>query len=89
VGKILDQDVVRTVVRDDLPGKPLVMELAPNSFRVIYPVPMRAAPNLVFTGLPEGVSAVVSDKTEIRFSVSFLPTSIPVKTFGVMASAEL
>jgi hypothetical protein len=87
--KILNQDVVRTLMRDDLPGKPLVIELQPNSFRVIYPVPMRAPPNLAFTGLPVGVSPQVSDKSEISFTVSFLPTSIPVKTFGVIASADL
>lgn len=86
--KILNYDVVRTLVRDDLPGKPLVVELEPNSFRVIYPVPMRAPPNLTFTGLPAGVSAEVSDKSEISFTVSFLPTSISVKTFGVIASAD-
>jgi hypothetical protein len=87
--KILNQHVVRTLVREDLPGKPLVIELQPNSFRVIYPVPMRAPPNLTFKGLPAGVSAEVSDKSEISFTVSFLPASIPVKTFGVFASADL
>jgi hypothetical protein len=86
---ILNQDVVRALVRDDLPGKPLVIELEPNFFRVIYPVPMRVPPNLTFNGLPPGVSAEVSDKSEISFTVSFLPTSIPVKTFGVFASADL
>jgi hypothetical protein len=86
--KILNQDIVRALVRNDLPGKPLVIELAPNSFRVINPAPMRGPPNLTFTGLPEGVSAVVSDKSEISFTVSFLPVSIPVKTFGVIASAD-
>jgi hypothetical protein len=34
------------------------------------------------------VSAVVSDKSEISFTVSFLPLSIPVKTFGIIASAD-
>jgi hypothetical protein len=87
--KILNQDVVHALPRNDLPGHPLVIELAPNSFRVIYPVPMRTAPELTFTGLPEGVSAVVSDKSEMSFAVSFLPTSTPVKTFGVVASADL
>jgi hypothetical protein len=87
--KILNEDVVRALPRDDLPGNPLVIELAPNSFRVIYPVPMRVPPNLTFTGLPEGITTVVSDKSEISFAVSFLPTSIPVKRFGVVASADL
>jgi len=86
---ILNHDVVRTAVRDDLPGKPLVIELEPNSFRVIYPVPMRMPPDLTFTGLPTGALPQVSDKTEISFAVSFLPFSIPVRTFNVVASAEL
>lgn len=87
--KISNQDVVHALVSDDLLGKPLVIELAPNSFRVINPVPMRIpSPHLTFTGLPEGVSPVVSDKSEISFTVSFLPLSIPVKTFGVRASAD-
>jgi hypothetical protein len=87
--KILNQDIVRTAVRDDLPGKPLVMELEPNSFRVIFAVPMRVPPDLTFTNLPTGVTAHVSDKSEISFSVIFLPLSVPVKTFGLIASAEL
>jgi hypothetical protein len=86
--KILNVDVVRALPRDDLPGHPLVIELAPNSFRVIYPVPMAGIPTLSFSGMPPGVSPVVSDKSEISFAVSFLPISIPVKTFGVTASAD-
>lgn len=87
--RILNQDVVKTAVRDDLPGRPLIIELQPNSFRVIYSVPMRAPPTLTFIGLPAGVSSVVSDNSEISFTVSFLPISIPVKTFTFTASAEL
>ena len=86
---ILNKDVVRTLVRDDLPGKPLIIELEPNSFRVIFPVPMRVPPELTFHDLPSGVSAEVSDKSEIGFSVSFLPLSVPVKRFNFSASAEL
>jgi hypothetical protein len=87
--KILNQDVVRTLVRDDLPGKPLLIEVAPNSFRVIFNVPMRIPPTLTFLGLPEGVTASVSDKSEISFTVSFLPLSIPIHSFGFTASADL
>jgi hypothetical protein len=85
---ILNKDVVQALVRDDLPGKPLIIELQPNSFRVIFPVPMRVPPELTFRDLPSGVSAEVTDKTEIGFGVSFLPLSIPVKTFNFSASAE-
>jgi hypothetical protein len=86
--KILNQDVVRTLVRDDLPGKPLIIEVAPNSFRVIFAVPMRIPPTLTFLGLPEGVTASVSDKSEISFTVSFFPPSIPIHNFGFTASAD-
>jgi hypothetical protein len=87
--KILNQDVVRTLVRNDLPGKPLLIEVAPNSFRVIFNVPMRVPPKLTFLGLPAGVAPVVTDESEISFSVNFLPVSIPVQTFGFIADAEL
>ena len=87
--KILSQDILRIQVRNDLPGKPLIIELEPNTFRVIYPVPMRAPPELTFSGLPVGVSPHVLDKSTISFTVTFLPLSIPVKTFGAFASAEL
>jgi hypothetical protein len=87
--KILNQDVVRTLVRDDLPGKPLMIEAARNSFRVIFNVPMRVPPKLTFLGLPAGVTPVVTDESEISFTVNFLPLSIPVQTFGFIADAEL
>jgi hypothetical protein len=87
--KILNQDVVRTLVRDDLPGKPLVIEVVPNTFRVIFNVPMRIPPKLTFPGLPAGVSPVVSDESEISFTVKFIPLSIPIHTFGFIADDRL
>jgi hypothetical protein len=88
---ILNQDVVHTVVRDDIPGTPLMIEIGPNSYRVIFSVPMRVTPRLTFTGLPQGSSASVSSASEIGFTVTFFPLSIPVRLgqFGVVASAEL
>jgi hypothetical protein len=86
---ILNQDIVRTFARNDLPGKPLIIELAPNSFRVIFNVPMPIPPKLTFLGLPAGVSPVVTDASEISFTVNFLPLSIPIQTFGYTADAEL
>ena len=87
--KILNQDVVRTLVRDDLPGKPLVIEVVPNTFRVIFNVPMRISPKLTFPGLPAGVSPVVTDESEISFTVKFFPLSIPIHAFGFIADARL
>jgi hypothetical protein len=43
---ILNQDVVRTTVRDYLPGTPLIIELEPNTYRTIFAVPMRVTPKL-------------------------------------------
>jgi hypothetical protein len=86
---ILNKDVVQTTVRTDLPGQPLQIEIAPNSFRVIFAVPMRITPRLTFTGLPDGVSASVSDASEISFTVTFLPLTTPVTRFGMIADAEL
>ena len=70
-------------------GDALIMNTAPNVFRVIFPVPMRIPPDLTFGGLPEGVRARIIEKSEIGFSVAFEPTSIIVETFGFQADAEL
>jgi hypothetical protein len=70
-------------------GKALIIQTAPNTFRVLFAVPMRAAPNLEFRGLPSGVSPTVLEKTNVGFSVTFSPQSIPVHTFNFIANAEL
>jgi hypothetical protein len=87
--RILQEDIIRTVVREDLPGRPLIIRLAPNLFRVIFNVPMRIPPELKFTGLPEGVIPEVTDKSEISFTVRFFPPSVPVDRFGFSADARL
>ena len=84
---ILNRDIVQTTGRTDLPGQPLQIQIAVNSYRVIFP--MRIPPKLTFTGLPDGVSASVGDASEISFTVTFLPISIPVTRFGFIADAEL
>ena len=88
---VLNQDVVRTTVRDDLPGRPLIIGLEPNTYRVIFSVPMRVTPTLTFTGLPSGTIASVSSASEIGFTVTFFPLSTPVRSgeFGITADARL
>ncbi len=85
---ILNKDVVQTTVRTDIPSQPLQIEIAPNSYRVIFPVAMRITPKLTFPGLPEGVTASVTDASEISFTVTFYPLSTPIKRFGFTADAE-
>lgn len=82
------QQIIPARIRDDLPGRPLVIPLDPNTFRVIYPVPMRIAPQITITNLPEGVTAHVTDVTTVAFNVSFSPNNIPITNFGIVASAD-
>jgi hypothetical protein len=70
-------------------GQILIIKTAPNTFRVTFAVPMRIAPALTFSGLPEGVEAHVIEKSNVGFTVVFTPTTIPVDKFGMQASAEL
>jgi hypothetical protein len=59
-----------------------------NSFRVTLPTPMRVAPKLTFSGLPEGVIPNVVEKSRVGFWVVFGPQTIRVETFGYSANAE-
>lgn len=69
-------------------GQALRIKTAPNTFRVIFAVPMRIPPSLDFRGLPTGVTANVIEKTNVDFTVIFSPQSIAVDTFGFFASAD-
>jgi hypothetical protein len=69
-------------------GPGLRVKLGVNLYRVINPVPMRVPPTLIFTGLPVGVEALVGEKSNIGFTVLFLPTYVPVDHFGWIANAE-
>lgn len=69
-------------------GQALIIRTAPNVFRVVFPVPMRVAPDIQFLNLPQGVEGHVIEKTNIGFTVIFTPESIPVPKFGFSASAE-
>jgi hypothetical protein len=69
-------------------GPGLRIKLGVNLYRIIDPTPMRAPPKLTYTGLPAGVEALVGEKSNLGFTVLFLPTSIPVDHFGWIASAD-
>lgn len=75
--------------KSNLPGKPLIISLAPNTFKVVFSAPMRIAPQLSFQGIPEGVTANISEHTKFGFVVQFLPPEVPIANFGFFASAEL
>ena len=70
-------------------GQALIIRTAPNTFRVIFAVPMRIAPDIQFNHLPQGVSATVVEKTNVGFTVIFTPQTIAVDKFDFVASAEL
>ena len=57
--------------------------------QVIFPAPMRVAPDLQFPQPPRGVEAHVVEKTNIEFTLIFTSQSIPVEKFGFAAGAEL
>jgi hypothetical protein len=69
-------------------GNGLRIRLGHNMFRVLFPVPMHAVPQLSFTGLPQGTKATVADASNIWFTVVFTPMSIAVEHFGLSASAD-
>lgn len=86
---ILSTNLIPVSTRDDLPSKPLILGLAPNTFRVLFEVPARIPPRLTFQGLPSGVHANVTENSKFGFTVVFEPTSIPVTNFGFIGDAEL
>lgn len=72
------------------PGREaLIIKTGANIFRVTFAVPMRIPPSLKFLNLPIGVEAQVIEKTNIGFTVIFVPISVAVEKFGFEASAEL
>ena len=50
---------------DSQGGRGLIIRTAPNTFRVIFSTPMRTPPQLKFSGLPEGVTPTVVEKSTI------------------------
>jgi hypothetical protein len=80
-----------TVQLIDTPqGRGLVIRTGANTFRVTFPVPMRIVPDILFPQLPPGVTANVIEKSNIGFTVVFVPQTIPVQTIPPFsASAEL
>lgn len=85
----ITSNLAPVAVATNLPNRPLIIGLGANTFKVVFSVPMRIPPQLEFQGLPEGVSAQVSEHTTFGFRVQFLPADIPVSNFGFTASAEL
>lgn len=74
---------VRSLERDTL-----IIQTAPNTFRVTFSVPMRITPRLLFNNVPPGVSANVIESSNIGFTVVFSPLAIPVSianSFGTGA----
>ena len=84
----ITDNLVPVVEARNLPSSPLIISLAPNIFKVVFSVPMRIAPELSFQGIPESVTAHVSEHTKFGFVVQFSPPEVTVYNFGFAASAE-
>jgi hypothetical protein len=70
-------------------GQGLIIKTSPNTFRITFPVQMRVAPTLTFTNLPVGSEAKIIERSTLGATVVFVPPTIPVEHFGLMADAEL
>jgi hypothetical protein len=70
-------------------GRTLFIKTAPNTFRVVFDVPMRIAPKLEFGNIPPGAFANVIENSNIGFTVVFTPSAILVETFDFSADATL
>jgi hypothetical protein len=60
-------------------GNLLIIRTAPNTFRITFAVPMRAAP-AVTCNTPPGVTFNELEKTNIGVTLVFTPAAIPVDT---------
>lgn len=87
--KTISSNAAPLIEAKNLPNKPLIIGLGHNIYKVIFSVPMRVPPILEFNGIPEGVSAKISEHNKFGFIVEFYPKDIAVTQFGFSASAEL
>ena len=77
----------KIISENDRPA--LAINVAPNLFRVILSVPMRIPPHLEFRDIPAGIHPNVIEKTNVGFTVVFVPQTTPVTSFGFIANADL
>ena len=69
-------------------GDALILRTGLNTFRVIFPVPMRTPPRVTFSGLPNGVSSNIVEDSDVGFTVIFTPQTIPVNVFNFNPRAD-
>jgi hypothetical protein len=86
---IITNNAASFVVASNLPSQPLIISIGRNTFKVIFAVPMRIAPELDFTGIPQDVTHEISEHSKFGFVVKFSPDNIAVNQFVFSASAEL
>lgn len=86
---IFNTNLMPVTTQENLPTKPLILGLSPNTFRVLFAVPTRIPPQLIFTGLPPGTEAKVIENSKFGFTVIFEPISVPISTFGFIGNAQL
>jgi len=86
---VLSTNLIPVAAPENLPSRPLLLNIGTNTFRVLFAVPMRIPPQLEFNDLPIGVVPSVTEKSKFGFTVTFSPSAIPVAHFSFSADAEL
>jgi hypothetical protein len=59
-------------------GQGLVIETAPNTFRVTFPVPMRRVPDIGFVSMPPGCNATAVEVSAVGATIIYSPMTVPV-----------
>jgi hypothetical protein len=59
-------------------GDGLMIQTAPNTFRLIFPVVMRVVPHLIVTRTPNGTDAMVIESSRVGTTIIYSPMTNPV-----------
>jgi hypothetical protein len=59
-------------------GRGLIIQTAPNTFRIVFPVVMRIVPRLEVHRTPEGTEAKVVETSRVGATVIYTPMTTPV-----------
>ncbi len=86
---LISSELIPVQTFPEHPNQPLILNLAPNIFKVLFAVPMRIPPNITFTGIPNGITPQFIEKTKFGFTVKFEPQHIAISSFDFTADARL
>ena len=85
---LLSSELMPVKTLPNHPNQPLIINMAPNIFKVLFSVPMRIPPELTITGIPEDVTPQIVEKTQYGFTVQFENIEKTILSFGFEADAR-